>query len=112
MGVLTQSSAPSHEGCSPATSVFGGIAPWKAHELRWPSMAATVKLSQQPCTGSCMVPGKDSTASDTIAMETEFLGIYRFKVFLRDRHGNESWSQLLSVQGPGPKARVETPGRI
>ena len=35
----------------------GGIAPWKAHEVRWPGMAATVKLSQQLRTESCVVPG-------------------------------------------------------
>jgi hypothetical protein len=39
------------------TSAFGGIAPWKAHEVRWSEMAAAVKLSQQPRTESCVVPG-------------------------------------------------------
>jgi hypothetical protein len=38
-------------------SAPGGIAPWKAHEVRWSGMAATVKLSQQPRTESCVVPG-------------------------------------------------------
>ncbi len=38
-------------------SALGGIAPWKAHEVRWPGMAATVKLSQQPRSESCVVPG-------------------------------------------------------
>ncbi len=37
--------------------LLGGIAPWKAHEVRWPGMAASVKLSQQPRTESCVVPG-------------------------------------------------------
>ena len=31
-------------------SAAGGIAPWKAHEVRWPGMAASVKLCQQPRT--------------------------------------------------------------
>ncbi len=38
-------------------SGYGGIAPWKAHEVRWPGMAAAVKLSQQLRTESCVVPG-------------------------------------------------------
>jgi predicted GH43/DUF377 family glycosyl hydrolase len=37
--------------------LYWGIAPWKAHEVRWPGMAAAVKLSQQPRTESCVVPG-------------------------------------------------------
>jgi hypothetical protein len=41
------------------TSAFGGIAPWKAHEVRWSEMAASVKLSQQPRTESCVVPGTE-----------------------------------------------------
>ncbi len=38
-------------------SGIGGLAPWKAHEVRWPGMAAAVELSQQLRTESCVVPG-------------------------------------------------------
>ena len=40
-----------------------GIAPWKAHEVRWPGMATTVELSQQPRTESCVVPGSPGNAA-------------------------------------------------
>ena len=44
-------------------SAPGGIAPWKAHEVRWSGMAATVELSQQPRTESCVVPGSPGSAA-------------------------------------------------
>ncbi len=34
-----------------------GVAPWKAHEVRWPGMATAAKPSQQLRTESCVVPG-------------------------------------------------------
>jgi hypothetical protein len=46
-----------HPGYEVRTSAIGGIAPWKAHEVRWLGMVAAVKLSQQPRTESCVVPG-------------------------------------------------------
>ncbi len=45
-----------------------GIAPWKAHEVRWPGMATSVKLSQQPRTESCVVPGNGHSGTQVNGM--------------------------------------------
>ncbi len=39
------------------TSGSMSVAPWKAHEIRWPGMATAAKPRQQLRTESCVVPG-------------------------------------------------------